>query len=138
MAICFSLQTFPVLMLLFANDLWFFYLFAVIFGIGIGGEMTAFPIINRQYYGNAPMGTTYGWQLLGGGMGMALGLVLGGFLWEYMDSYTGAVWAAFGLSLVGVISIVALPNTAHHLIPNWEEALPPEARSAAYSQGAAD
>ena len=138
MAICFSLQTFPVLMLLFANDLWFFYLFAVIFGIGIGGEMTAFPIINRQYYGNAPMGTTYGWQLLGGGMGMALGLVLGGFLWQYMDSYTGAVWAAFGLSLVGVISIVALPNTAHHLIPDWEKALPPEARSAAYSQGAAD
>ena len=133
MAVCFSLQTFPVLMLLFANDLWMFYLFAVIFGIGIGGEMTAFPIINRQYYGNAPMGTTYGWQLLGGGMGMALGLVLGGFLWTYTGNYAGAVWLSFGLSLVGVISIVALPTTSHHLIPHWEAVLPPEARSSAFS-----
>ncbi len=133
MAVCFSLQTFPVLMLLFANDLWVFYLFAVIFGIGIGGEMTAFPIINRQYYGNAPMGTTYGWQLLGGGMGMALGLALGGFLWTFTGNYAGAVWLSFGLSLVGVVSIVALPSTSHHLIPHWEEVLPPEARSSAYS-----
>ena len=133
MAVCFSLQTFPVLMLLFANDLWMFYLFAVIFGIGIGGEMTAFPIINRQYYGNAPMGTTYGWQLLGGGMGMALGLVLGGFLWTFTGNYAGAVWLSFGLSLVGVVSIVALPTTSHHLIPHWEAVLPPEARSTAFS-----
>ena len=133
MAVCFSLQTFPVLMLLFANDLWVFYLFAVIFGIGIGGEMTAFPIINRQYYGNAPMGTTYGWQLLGGGMGMALGLALGGFLWTFTGNYAGAVWLSFGLSLVGVVSIVALPSTSHHLIPHWEEVLPPEARSSAFS-----
>ena len=64
MAVCFSLQTFPVVMLLVANDLWVFYLFAILFGIGIGGEMTAFPIINRQYYGNAPIGPTYGWAWL--------------------------------------------------------------------------
>ena len=132
MAVCFSLQTFPVLMLLFANDLWVFYLFAVIFGIGVGGEMTAFPIINRQYYGNAPMGTTYGWQTLGGGIGMALGLALGGFLWAYTGNYAGAVWLSFALSLVGVISIVALPTTTRHLLPRWEDALPPEARSSAY------
>ena len=132
MAVCFCLQTFPVLILLFAQDLWMFYLFAVIFGIGIGGEMTAFPIINRQYYGNAPMGTAYGWQTLGGGFGMALGLVLGGFIWYYTGNYAGAVWLSFSLSLVGVISISVLPTTAHHLIPNWEEGLPPEARSSAF------
>ena len=27
-----------------------------LFGIGFGGEMSAFPIINRQYYGGAPIG----------------------------------------------------------------------------------
>jgi MFS family permease len=131
MAVCFSLQTFPVLILLVANDLWVFYLFAVLFGIGIGGEMTAFPIINRQYYGNAPIGTTYGWQVGGGGMGMAIGLLLGGFIWTQTGSFIGAVWLSFGLSLVGVFCIWALPNTSHHLIPDWEEALPLEARSSA-------
>jgi MFS family permease len=131
MMVSFALQTVPVLILLVANDLWVFYLFAVLFGIGIGGEMTAFPIINRQYYGNAPMGTTYGWQLLGGGLGMALGLLLGGFIWTATGSFGGAVWLSFGLSLVGVVSIWALPSTSHHLIPDWEDELPLEARSAA-------
>ena len=133
MAVCFSLQTFPVLMLLVANDLWVFYLFAILFGIGIGGEMTAFPIINRQYYGNAPIGTTYGWQVGGGGMGMAIGLLVGGFIWTQTGSFIGAVWLSFGLSLVGVFCIWALPNTSHHLIPDWEETLPLEARSSASS-----
>ena len=131
MGVCFVLQTAPVLMLLVAQDTWVFYLFAVLFGIGLGGEMSAFPIINRQYYGDAPSGTTYGWQTLGGGMGMALGPLLGGFLWDQTGSYDLAVVLSFGLSLVGVISIVALPGTSHHLIPRWEESLPPEARSAA-------
>jgi MFS family permease len=131
MAACFSLQTVPVLLLLVAQDAWVFYVFAVLFGIGLGGEMSAFPIINRQYYGDAPSGTTYGWQTLGGGIGMALGPLLGGLIWTQTGSYTGAVLLSFFLSLVGVISIIALPGTSHHLIPQWEESLPPEARSTA-------
>ena len=131
MGVCFALQTAPVLMLLVAHDAWVFYLFAVLFGIGLGGEMSAFPIINRQYYGDAPSGTTYGWQTLGGGMGMALGPLIGGYLWDVTGTYTAAVILSFCLSLVGVISIVALPGTSHHLIPRWEESLPPEARSTA-------
>lgn len=131
MACCFTLQTVPLLMLLVAHDAWVFYLFAVLFGIGLGGEMSAFPIINRQYYGDAPSGTTYGWQTLGGGVGMALGPLLGGYLWDVTGGYNTAVVLSFGLSLVGVISIAALPGTSHQLIPGWEESLPPEARSAA-------
>ena len=131
MAVCFTLQTAPVLLLLVAQDAWVFYVFAVLFGIGLGGEMSAFPIINRQYYGDAPSGTTYGWQTLGGGIGMALGPLLGGLIWTQTESYTGAVLLSFVLSLVGVISILALPGTTHHLIPRWEESLPPEARSKA-------
>ena len=130
MGCCFILQTVPVLMLLVAHDAWVFYVFAVLFGIGLGGEMSAFPIINRQYYGDAPSGTTYGWQTLGGGMGMALGPLLGGYLWDVTGGYNAAVVLSFALSLVGVISIVALPATSQHLIPRWEESLPAEARSA--------
>ena len=36
MAVCFILQTAPVLILLGAQDAWAFYLFAVLFGIGLG------------------------------------------------------------------------------------------------------
>jgi len=131
MGVCFALQTAPVLMLLVAQDAWVFYLFAVLFGVGLGGEMSAFPIINRQYYGDAPSGTTYGWQTLGGGVGMALGPLLGAYLRDTTGGFDAALYLSFGLSLVGVISIVALPSTAHHLIPHWEESLPAEARSTA-------
>lgn len=131
MGVCFALQTAPVLMSLVAQDAWVFYLFAVLFGVGLGGEMSAFPIINRQYYGDAPSGTTYGWQTLGGGVGMALGPLLGAYLRDTTGGFDAALYLSFSLSLVGVISIVALPSTSHHLIPHWEESLPAEARSTA-------
>lgn len=131
MSVCFALQTLPVLILLVAQDAWVFYLFAALFGIGMGGEMVAFPIINRQYYGDAPTGTTYGWQMLGAGVGMALGPLLGGYVWDVTGAYTGAVVLSFVLSLVGVVSILVLPSTSHLQLPHWEEALPPQARSPA-------
>ena len=130
MGVCFALQTFPVLLLLVAQDPWVFFSFAVLFGIGMGGEMTAFPIINRQYFGGAPTGTTYGYQMLGAGMGMALGPLAAGFLWDLTGEYTGAITLSFALSLVGIISIFALPTTTRHLLPEWEDSLPPEARTA--------
>ena len=60
MALCFFLQGLPIVLLFWAHAAWHFYLFAVLIGIGFGGEMSAFPIINRQYYGSAPTGTEIG------------------------------------------------------------------------------
>ncbi len=128
MGLCFFLQTVPVLMLFVAHDAWFFYLFAVVYGVGFGGEMSAFPIINRQYFGNAPIGTAYGWQMLGSGLGMAAGAWGGGVIWD-LTGYEGIVALSFATSLLGVVSILALPTTSRFLMPDWEQALPPAARS---------
>jgi MFS family permease len=130
MALCFFLQGLPIALLFWAHEAWHFYLFAVLFGIGFGGEMSAFPIINRQYYGNAPTGTVYGWQMLGAGIGMASGSFLGGVLRDLTGDYTMALGCSFVLSLMGAIAILVLPSTTHHQIPRWEEALPPDVRSA--------
>ena len=129
MVCCFSMQIFPVLLLFFAQDAWAFFLFAILFGIGVGGEVPIFPVINRQYYGHAPMGTLYGWQNIGNGVGMALGPILGGLIWTWTGDYTGVLALSFGASLGGVLSILALPSTSCCLLPDWEEQLPPEARS---------
>jgi MFS family permease len=129
MALCFFLQALPIVLLFGAHEAWQFYLFAVLFGIGLGGEMSAFPIINRQYYGSAPTGTIYGWQMLGAGIGMASGAFLGGVLRDLTGDYTMALACSFVLSLMGATAILVLPSTAHHQIPEWEEALPPEVRS---------
>jgi MFS family permease len=116
--------------LVFFQDPWAFYLFAVLFGIGLGGEVPLFPIINRQYYGSAPIGTVYGWQMFGNGIGMGLGPLVGGFLWDVTGNFLSIVFASVGFSLLGLVSVLVLPRTSHVLTPNWEDSLPPEARSA--------
>jgi MFS family permease len=128
MTLCFFLQALPIALLFWAQEAWQFYLFAVLFGIGFGGEMSAFPIINRQYYGNAPTSTVYGWQMLGAGIGMASGSFLGGVLRDVSGDYTLALACSFVLSLMGATAIMILPSTTYHQIPKWEEALPLEVR----------
>ena len=137
MAFCFFLQTAPILLLFFAHDVWMFYLFATLFGIGFGGEMTAFPIINRQYYGSAPIGTTYGWQMMGAGLGMASGVALGGLLRDATGDFNATMLLSFGLGMVGVLSIFKLPSTSEPLLPHWEDQIPANAPSEAAGQGAA-
>ena len=131
MSVCFSLQVFSPLIFLLAQDAWAFYLFAGLFGIGLGGEVPAFPIINRQYFGNAPIGTVYGWQMLGNGVGMALGPLAGGFLWDATGDFASVVVLSAALSLVGLISVLLLPSTSRELTPDWEQSLPPALRSSA-------
>lgn len=126
MLVCFSAQTFPLLILLFTQDVTGYFIFAVLFGIGLGGEMTGFPIINRQYYGDAPTGTTYGWQMAGAGVGMGIGPVLGGFLRDWTGTYEWSLWLAFFLSLTAVICITFLPSSSRRQLPDWEDALPAE------------
>ena len=129
MMVCFGLQTLPILILFTAGDsISLYFLFAVLFGIGMGGEMTAFPIINRQYYADAPTGTAYGWQMMGAGFGMALGPVMAGFLRDFTGAYYWPLWLSFGLSTLAVAAIMFLPSTKKLQLPDWEEALPPEAR----------
>ena len=124
MATCFFLQVLPIFILFFATEVWMFYAFAVLFGIGFGGEMSAFPIINRQYYGRAPVGTTYGWQMMGAGLGMATGAVLGGILRDVTGTFTSTMVLSLVLSAIGVLSIILLPTTHREQVPDWEDFLP--------------
>ena len=130
MAGCFFLQVAPIVLLFFAQDAWHFYLFAVLFGIGFGGEMSAFPIINRQYYGSGRIGTTYGYQMMGAGVGMAAGALIGGQLRDFTGNFDATMALSLGLSLVGVISIMLLPTTKKELLPDWEDQLPGDSQPA--------
>ena len=124
MAGCFFLQVAPIVLLFFAQEAWQFYVFAVLFGIGFGGEMSAFPIINRQYYGSGPIGTTYGYQMMGAGVGMAFGALIGGGLRDWTGDFDATMGLSLVLSFIGVISILILPTTKKELLPDWEDQLP--------------
>ena len=89
-----------------------------------------------------PYGIHYSWvivgilamvQVVGSSVSMAAGLVIyatGSFVPILIISIAG--------SLLAVPFILALEPTSRILIPNWEESLPPEARSFSQSPAAAD
>ncbi|MQF64980.1 MFS transporter [SAR202 cluster bacterium AC-409-J13_OGT_754m] len=114
------IQGVTVLMLFGAHETYVFYLFAVSFGIGYGGETGGFPILNRKYYGYAPVGSAHGFQMLGAGLGMALGGWIGGVLFDIYGTYDIALAVSVLSSIAGALSILLLESTNKLLIPDWE------------------
>ncbi|MDP6549578.1 MAG: MFS transporter [Dehalococcoidia bacterium] len=129
MAAALGVQGLTVLVLFWANDPWVFYVFAVLFGIGYGGEMSAYPVVNRQYFGFGPLGTFYGIEITGALLGHAVATILAGFVIFVTGSFTAILILSMSFSFVGVLIILSLATSTRLLIPDWEEALPVEARS---------
>lgn len=123
------IQGLTVFILFWAHDVWAFYLFAVVFGFGFGGEWTSYLEINRRYFGDGPMGGAYGAQMTGAMVGHAVTTILAGLVIFTTGSYVLVFALSAAFSLTGVLVIASLDNTTHILIPDWEDALPPEARS---------
>ena len=130
MSLAYSLQGISVALLFWTQEPWQFYLFAGVFGVGLGGEMSAFLVINRQYYGMGPVRAIFGFQNMGSGVGMAIGGFMGLVI---ADRYGFDIaWIiSIVASLGGAACILLLQSTARVLIPNWEDALPAEARTPA-------
>lgn len=120
MATAYVLQALPVIMLFWTHDLWLFYVFAATFGVGYGGESGGFPILNRRYFGHAPIGSAHGSQMLGAGLGMALGGWIGGPIFDMTGSYHIALMISIGASLFGMVGILMLEPTKRLLIPDWD------------------
>ena len=121
MVASFFLQGVTVFLLLEASVVWHFYLFAVLFGIGYGGEGTIFPMLNNRYYKKAPFGTPYGWQMFGASLGMGFGGWIGGYLFDITGAYTLTILVSVATSLGGMVSILFLPDPRRELIPDWSK-----------------
>ena len=138
MAVSLAIQGLTVPIIMFGPaEPWLFYLFAVSFGLGFGGEWTGYLIINRQYYGDGPMGTVYGWQTTGALMGHFVATALAGLIMYTTGSYMAVLGLSMAYSLGGVVVISLLDNNSKVLIPDWESELPDEARMKRTPSGAA-
>lgn len=129
MALALCIQGLTVLVLFGASDPWTFYLFAMLFGVGFGGEMSAYPVVNRQYFGSGPIGTFYGIEMTGALLGHAMATGLAGFVIYVTGSFTLILVLSMGFSLVGALVVLNLAPSSHMLIPDWEQSLPEEART---------
>ncbi len=123
------IQGLTVLVLFWAQDTWAFYLFAALFGLGFGGEMSAYLVVNRQYFGAGPLATLYGFEMMGALSGHAIATILGGLAIYVTGSFNPALVLSMFFSFTGVLVIFSMESGARVLIPDWEDALPVEART---------
>lgn len=137
MAAALAIQGVTVLVLFGAAEPWAFYLFAILFGIGFGGEMSAYPVVNRQYFGTGPIGTFYGFEIMGAMIGHAIATALAGFVIFVTGSFNPVLVISMGFSLMGVLVVLGLSPSSRVLIPDWELSLPEHARDSAAEARAA-
>ncbi len=77
---------------------------ALMFGFAYGGVMPLYAILVREYFGARIMGTTFGAAGFASTVGMALGPVAGGWLYDAFDSYGWLFIGSSGLGL-GAVAI---------------------------------
>jgi MFS family permease len=82
-----ALQAVAISLYLTTRELSHFYGVAVIFGFAYGGVMPLYAILVREYFGARTMGTIFGAVGFASTLGMAMGPVAGGWLYDASGSY---------------------------------------------------
>ena len=97
--------------LVLADELWVLYLFAVIFGIAMGGAGTSESPLIARLFGLNSHGLIYAFLGLGFTAGGAVGPVMTGYIFDVAESYQLAFWICAAFSFVGFILMVLLRPT---------------------------
>jgi MFS family permease len=97
-------QAVAVTLYIFTRELASFYALAVAFGFAYGGVMPLYAILVREYFGARIMGTAFGAVALVSTLGMALGPLAGGWLFDTFGSYFWLFIGSFGIGL-GAVAI---------------------------------
>jgi MFS family permease len=100
-------QAIVVLGYVFARQLGSFYTVAALFGFTYAGVMPLFAVIARDNFPLRMMGTVIGSTTMASSLGMALGPVLGGLIYDTYSSYTWLFIGAFSLGIGAFLAAFA-------------------------------
>ncbi len=101
-------QTITVGLFVAVNELPLLYLIAVFFGIGYGGILPLYPVVLRDHLSGKGIGRRTAIVIFFGGIGMAAGGSIGGYLHDLTSNYTlafliGVVANVVNLGIVGYL-----------------------------------
>jgi len=99
-----AIQAVAVSLYVFTGELASFYALALMFGFAYGGVMPLYAILVREYFGARIMGTAFGAVAFVSTLGMALGPLAGGWLYDTLGSYFWLYMGSFGIGL-GAVAI---------------------------------
>lgn len=100
-------QAVVVLGYLQARQLGSFYTVAALFGFTYAGVMPLFAVIARENFPLRMMGTVIGGTAMASSVGMALGPVVGGLIYDASSSYAWLFVGAFALGIGAFLSALA-------------------------------
>jgi MFS family permease len=100
-------QAIVVLGYVYANALGSFYTVAALFGFTYAGVMPLFAVIARENFPLRMMGTVIGGTTMASSLGMALGPVLGGLIYDTFSSYAWLFIGAFALGIGAFLAALA-------------------------------
>jgi sugar phosphate permease len=96
------------------------YLFAAVFGLGLGGEYMVIPLMAAELFGVRVLGRAMGIILTADGVAEAVAPVLVGRLHDTSGSYTTGFVALIAFALVGAAAILLLPRPSRSLQPSFD------------------
>ena len=112
MMLIYSLVSASILLLYFASVPGVIYLFAFIFGIGLGGDYMIIPLMAAELFGVKVMGRVMGLVLTVDGLGEAFGPILAGGLRDATGSYAMGFTALIVLAVTGTLAVAFLTKTS--------------------------
>jgi sugar phosphate permease len=110
MLIIYLLVASSIPLLFFASSRTVIYLFAAMFGIGLGGEYLIIPLIAAELFGVAVLGRVMGIVVTADGVSEAVSPMVVGYLRDATGSYGAGFIALVAIALAGAAAIALLPT----------------------------
>jgi sugar phosphate permease len=110
MLIIYLLVASSIPLLFFASSRAAMYVFAAMFGIGLGGEYLIVPLIAAELFGVSVLGRVMGIVVTADGVAEAVSPMLVGYLRDATGSYGVGFTALVGVALAGAAAVALLPR----------------------------
>lgn len=104
--ICALLQAGAMVWLIWSQDLWMLYLFALVFGFAYSGFSSSMGALIGDTFGLGKIGAIFGVLEIGFGIGAAIGSTVGGIIFDVSNSYSVAFLMAAIAMLITALLIV--------------------------------
>ncbi|MBR1266954.1 MFS transporter [Bradyrhizobium sp. AUGA SZCCT0222] len=97
-----------------------FYALSVIFGLAYGGVMPLYAVLVREYFGARIMGTVFGAVSAFASLGMALGPLAGGWVFDTFHAYNWLYVGSFAIGITAVAVALSFPSAKRPSQPSLD------------------
>jgi len=93
------------IVLIKTTNLTMLYIYSLLLGINLGGEVPVLPGLIADYFGRKHFGIIYGATFFMLTLGTAIGPIYGGWIFDVTGSYSGSFLTSILLSFIAIILV---------------------------------